>query len=87
MSAKEMFKELGFEYQKGNNILNYHLEQNDSKGVQMRFGISFNLDYKSYHTYAYGWFENGEPYDSNLSIDAKIHKAINKQIEELGWND
>ena len=85
MSAKEMFEELGYEYQKNNNILNYHLEQNDSKGVQMRFGIFFNLDYKYYHTYAYGLFENGKPYDSYLSIDIKIHKAINKQIEELGW--
>ena len=47
--------------------------------------LVFNKEDKSYHTYAYGWFKNGVNFDSNLSINYKLHQAINKQIEELGW--
>ena len=73
MSAKEMFEELGYKQEK------------DSFDKGIHYGITFNNEGKSYHTYAYGWFKNGVNFDSNLSIDYKLHQAINKQIEELRW--
>lgn len=84
MSAKEMFEELGYEQEEYKDKIAYHLEQ-VVLGQKNCFGVSFDKDFKSYHTYAYGWFENGTPFDTNLCIDIKLHKAINKQIEELGW--
>lgn len=88
MKAKEMFEELGYKqendtFDKG---IHYHLIQIVA-GDENHYGVSFNKETKTYHTYAYGWFKNGVHFDSNLSIDIKLNKAINKQIEELGWNE
>lgn len=91
MSAKEiwnsMFKNTEMSKSKieENEItINYHLEQKVS-GYQTCYGIVFNKTTKSYHTYCYGWDDKGKPFDNNWSIDIKLHKFINKQLEELGW--
>lgn len=68
MSAKEMFKELGYgkftgtdtkwqdyiEYQNGSKYIWFYF---DTKTIEIRF-----------------------------DFDVKILQAINKQVEELGWN-
>ena len=86
MTAKEMFEKLGYKQEDDsfNKGIHYHLIQIVS-GDECHYGITFNKENKSYHTYAYGWFKNGVNFDSNLSIDYKLHQAINKQVEELGW--
>ena len=88
MTAKEMFEKLGYKQEDDsfNKGIHYHLVQIVS-GDECHYGITFNKETKSYHTYAYGWFKNGVNFDSNLSINNKLHQAINKQIEELGWNN
>jgi len=65
MTAKEMFEELGFEYDDGENYIEYS---------NYDTGICFMLD------------------DKDISIntgyiDMPLFKAINKQCEELGWNN
>lgn len=86
MTAKKMFEELGYKCDEKENIISYHLNQIVNK-YDNNYGIVFNLKYNSYHTYCYGWFDDGRPYDSNLCIDMQLHKAINKQIEELRWSN
>lgn len=84
-TAKEMFEELGYKEDKHDILINYIKEQiiDDEKTV---YGITFNTKFNSFYTYVYGWFKNGEPFNNNLGIDMKHLKAINKQIEELGWD-
>lgn len=72
MTAKEMFEELGFEFIKENdgNIAYY-------KDLVFGYGyIKFWLDKKEYMVE-----ERGEC----ATMTAIIHKAIHKQLEELGW--
>lgn len=83
-SAKEMFSELGFEYSEC-----YFEGKLDSilyKGKQKRHTqVEFMLDRKLYKIF----FETctKETYDILPScVDIKLHKAINKQVEEL-WGD
>lgn len=77
MKAKEMFEELGY-------------EQSINK--------KYTLEYR-YYTYTDTWrvrfkknnkklYINGEitDYKELTNINNDIFKAINKQIEELGWN-
>lgn len=83
MSAKEMFEELGFKYEYHENksinaedTITYHKDN---------LHIQFNLISKciivqndtSPMFYGVGIF----------FINNKLHKAINKQVEELGWNN
>ena len=67
MSAKEMFEELGYEY-----------EQNDENQICI-----CNLDCDEWL-----WFYlDRKTFEYNEEIYRELHKAINKQIEELGWNE
>lgn len=72
MSAKEMFIDLNFK-QIANNIRDIIYADIDNPD----FYVQFDLQYKVVIVY--------QTYDYNF--DMKMLKAINKQVEELGWNE
>lgn len=72
MTAQEMFKELGYEcskYYDRNKIIQYYNEKED---VQFLFWIAE----QEFSVSEYGELKN-------ITVDE--FKAIQKQIEELGW--
>lgn len=71
-SAKEMFEELGFEYKKSDFSITYYKEFRDYDDECYILDIAFRL------------FE--QEISTDFSIDMRLLKAINKQVEELGWN-
>lgn len=80
MSAKEMFEELGYEQK-----LEYY------RGEVMR--IKYVVD-GNYHTQFmfdmnnkmfYSYFKTNDGSEMPAWVEIKHLKAINKQIEELGW--
>ena len=70
-SAREMFEELGFEHRKSDFSITYYKEFRDYDDETYILDIDFRL------------FE--KKISSDFSIDTRLLKAINKQIEELGW--
>lgn len=73
MSAKEMFESLGYEYiEKSNN----DIQVNTNK----------NLIYQFYPFKDEIVFYVVNANKNDISFTSKEIKAINKQIEELGWN-
>lgn len=75
MSAKEMFKKLGYEYIKTEYVIDYK-----NKGV-VKYDISFNLEHKCIELIP---TINGEVHYFTR-LDTELLQAINKQVEELGW--
>ena len=73
MSAKEMFEELGYKY---HNYAGYISYQKDIPN-KVTYFIAF--DYKDRTVTKH------QVSDRYLSITISELKAINKQIEELGW--
>lgn len=71
MSAKEMFEKLGYNYERTTFEIFYFTEYRETYDDMFYIGIHFNLDDKNF------W--------SEVNIDVDELKAINKQIEELGW--
>ena len=78
LTAREMFEELDLEYHE--NYYKHEIEQilytsTDKFTPQ----VVFNLGNRSYKVF----------YDTGKSswTCMKLHKAINKQIEELHWNE
>lgn len=74
MSAKEMFEELGYEqfnYSKGIRYTNEQTEQN----IEFEDDGFINIYNTCYN----------RPNDIEVLIVEEI-QAINKQVEELGWN-
>ena len=67
MSAKEMFEELGYEYQQNN------VDQICVCNIDNDEWLWFYIDRKTF--------------EYNQEVYRDLHKAINKQIEELGWNE
>lgn len=79
MKAKKMFEELKYEY----NIVKYRNQIVRIEYIQdyeYSSNITFNLESKSFNV----WF--GEDKQSG-GITVDMLNAINKQIEELGWNE
>lgn len=81
MSAKEMFEELNFILvENTDNILKY---KNSDDAI-----VEFNKIDKNYITY---WGNREHDFDvyveEAIVVDFKLHKAINKQIEELEENN
>ena len=77
MKAREMFKELGYEY----NTVKFKNEITRIEYIrdyEYSSNISFHLGNKSFNV----WF--GEDKQSG-GITVDMLNAINKQIEELGW--
>ena len=73
MSAKEMFEELGYDY--FNNGLRITLQNYEISECKL---IEFNLKERKM------WLADDSEETFKLSL--KEIKAINKQVEELGWN-
>ena len=67
MSAKEMFEELGYEYERNevNQICICNIEYDE--------WLWFYLDKRTFE------------YNEEINMD--LLKAINKQVEELGWSN
>lgn len=83
MTAKEMFEELGYTQ----TITNYeYYESIEYSKVEDKYKTVFefhtdNKDfYSAYHRYK-------EVSVGGVSITREEHLAIQKQIEELGWNE
>ena len=74
MKAEEMFKELGYDKYKGETWIRYTNEQTED-----------NIEFYIYEDYIdiYNTCYNNIDDTATLFLDEL--KAINKQIEELGW--
>ena len=72
-TATEMFEKLGFikKYYCDGLYLDYEKEY---------FSVSFRVDEKTYSINLAGTDETAE-------VTPQLHKAIHKQLEELGWLD
>lgn len=78
MSAKEMFEELGYKHEhKLQNLIEYYTETRDLGKEKRWEKISFDLSNKTYY----------KSYEKGIAgyITIWEQQAINKQIEELGW--
>ena len=75
MSAKEMFEKLGYE-----------LVDTNSAGVKLTMIVYYNFETKSSINF---WSPINIDIDlqNNEHLTVKLIQAINKQIEELGWNE
>lgn len=74
MKAEEMFKKLGYKKRAFGNCIFYE------KGSIMRHIIQFNLKDKIFYSYT----ECGMANQIKI-LTANELKAVNKQVEELGW--
>lgn len=91
MSAKEMFEELGYEYYEEDNCIECIISDCVPNRINTET-ISFikikfydkHIYIESYETDAY--LSNRKNYDTTLFSTYEL-KAINKQVEELGWNN
>jgi hypothetical protein len=73
-----MFKELGFKFEKINyEGETYFYHNKDSYDGNDFLRIWFYLGIKKYVV--------SSMYGSNNYIDTKLHKAIHRQMKELGW--
>ena len=93
MSAKEMWNRMFVDtewstsnIEENEHDIVYHLKQKVS-GYETNYLVVFNKNSETYHTCCYGWNDKGQPFNDNWSIDIRLHKFINKQVEELGWNE
>ena len=88
MTAKELFEGLGYELisYDDKQLVNYRVYIDEDTFMQ----VVFNNKYKSFwcgqtrNTYFNGYLQKE---NSFTSIDMNLLQAINKQIEELGWNN
>lgn len=86
MSAKEMFGKLGYRLISGDDkeLISYRVDLGANSFMQ----VVFNNESKSFwcgrtrNTYFDGYLRKD---NSFILIDIELLKAINKQIEELGW--
>lgn len=70
-TAKELFNELGYDYNKDDNIIEYF-----ARGEVWYCYVTFDLINEEYSV--------NENNDFGY-VDAKLHRCITKQMEELGW--
>lgn len=80
MTAKEMFEELGYEF---DDSLIDEINYFSKKFISDTFVINFNLREQTLECF----IEYDSPFTPNrpYSLSIKELKAINKQVEELGW--
>lgn len=86
MSAKEMFKKLGYKLDEQENCLVYwkvaKKQQLNFYNMQNEIQIEFNFNYKTVEKRELMQLDE----NSNIIILQEL-QAINKQVEELGWNE
>ena len=97
MNAKEMFEELGYEYSYDDGFIEYIKGKPIPNRINTNYvkftKISFNKLEREIFIYDFNkdalCLEYIPKKDTNGSFHISIAelKAINKQIEELGWND
>ena len=75
MTAKEMFAELGYEWQETNYYIQYTKYNWKHWIFRSKTTICFWKLMKKFSVYD----------ETPLDIDIDLLQAINKQIEELGW--
>lgn len=80
MTAKEMFEALGYEQATNNNNFIEYLLWNRDEEDKDYFYVRFHLTWKSY---VIGYCDGYEI--QPIIVPIKEHKAITKQMEELGW--
>ena len=78
MSAREMFESLGFKRIDSDYLIEYVIEDNFYKKQ-----IKFWLDDKMFYN---NLIYDNEVQKGSCSVKINLFKAIQKQIEELGWN-
>lgn len=77
MEAKQMFEELGYiEKQNDETFINYE----NTIGVMST--VSFNTKHKGYLVAEYN--KTKELFETK-AVTTALHKAITKQLKELGW--
>ena len=77
-SAKEMFEELGLTERRGNGTILYFNHGTGGHTEYLYCEICFDLTINEYYLI--------RKYTGNrLYVGVKLHKAITKQLEELGW--
>lgn len=77
MTAKELFEELGYEYYEDDGFNCYKKEKRRL----------IEPDYISFDRLEREVFMSNSSKNSNgVILDMKLLQAINKQVEELGWN-
>lgn len=81
MNAKEMFEKLGFKYNK--NCYEYPLKYDKKRKVES----ILEVDEDSFSFYQVDKVITIWKDGRGITLDFKELQAINKQIEELGWNN
>lgn len=76
MSAKEMFRKLGYKYIKRDFEIIYQYTKNEY--IEDYRYIKFDIKNKKIELC---------DWQSEFNLSLEELKAINKQVEELGWND
>lgn len=76
MSAKEMFKKLGFELIRNDGCFIKYKKADNGIDKIITFSIMFRYFDSKYGDY---------PFTAPYEFDIDTLKAINKQCEELGW--
>lgn len=82
MTAKEMFEKLGYEYHQYDSEEIICIKQDRQWREKGRILLSFDLPNKTIEFGFKGKISGNLP----VFIDILELQAINKQIEELGWN-
>lgn len=80
MSAKDLFEKLDFKLVNEAPLL-YQFDD----GGYIR-NVEFINTFKQVRLSEWETYNNNEP-QGEYSLDMQLFKAINKQVEELGWND
>ena len=83
MSADEMFEKLGYEKQEDNYRIEYSIKQNFTHFVVIKRICFYKIE-KDICTEQWNVTE-GMKISMNITI--KELQAINKKVEELGWNE
>ena len=74
-SAKEMFSDLGYEYYRDSHSILY-IRSYGNRAIWHDCVVTFNTVHKEYAV---------NDNDEYAFIGIELHKAIHKQLEELGW--
>lgn len=77
-SAKEMFEELGLTERRVNDTISYFNHGTGGHTEYWYCEICFNLTINEYYLVC-------NVTGGRFFVDVKLHKAITKQLEELGW--
>jgi len=79
MTAKEMFNDLGYELIENGERLTHYRKKLDNHDF-------LNVEFNSAGKFCHCTHMIVKPFDVvALEVDVGLHKAIDKQIKELGW--